>query len=53
MIIEKLKLADMCALDGAVSNLRIFKLGSLEHKIAPTKAATAKLAQILGNNVLQ
>ena len=51
MIIEKLKLADMCALDGAVSNLRIFKLGSLEHKIAPTKAATAKLAQILGNNV--
>ena len=31
--------------------IRIFKLGSLEHKIAPTKAATAKLAQILGNNV--
>lgn len=50
-IIEKLKLADMCALDGAVSNLRIFKLGSLEHKIAPTKAATAKLASILSNNV--
>jgi len=50
-VIEKLKLADMCALDGAVSNLRIFKLGSLEHKIAPTKAATAKLASILSNNV--
>lgn len=50
-IIEKLKLADMAALDGAISNIRIFKLGSLEHKIAPTKAATAKLAQILGNNV--
>jgi hypothetical protein len=50
-IIEKLKLADIAALDGAISNIRIFKLGSLEHKIAPTKAATAKLAQILGNNV--
>lgn len=50
-IIEKLKLADMCALDGAVSNLRIFKLGNLEHKIAPTKAAAAKLSSILSNNV--
>lgn len=50
-VIEKLKLADMAALDGAISNIRIFKLGSLDHKIAPTKAATAKLAQILGNNV--
>jgi hypothetical protein len=50
-ILEKLKLADMCALDGAVSNIRIFKLGSLEHKIAPTKAAASKLSAILGNNV--
>lgn len=50
-IIEKLKLADLAALDGAISNIRIFKLGSLEHKIAPTKAATSKLANILGNNV--
>lgn len=50
-VIEKLKLADMAALDGAISNIRIFKLGSLEHKIAPTKAAAAKLAAILGNNV--
>lgn len=50
-VIEKLKLADMSALDGAISNLRIFKLGSLEHKIAPTRAATAKLASILQNNV--
>ena len=50
-IIEKLKLADMSALDGAISNIRIFKLGNLEHKIAPTRAATAKLASILQNNV--
>jgi len=50
-IIEKLKLADLAALDGAISNIRIFKLGSLEHKIAPTKAAAAKLSSILQNNV--
>jgi len=50
-VIEKLKLADMSALDGAISNIRIFKLGSLEHKIAPTKAAASKLSSILQNNV--
>jgi len=50
-VLEKLKLADMCALDGAVSNIRIFKLGNLDHKIAPTKAAAAKLSAILSNNV--
>ena len=50
-IIEKLKLADLAALDGAISNIRIFKLGSLEHKIAPTAAAAGKLSAILENNV--
>ena len=50
-VLEKLKLADMAALDGAISNIRIFKLGNLEHKIAPTKAAANKLASILQNNV--
>jgi hypothetical protein len=50
-VLEKLKLADMAALDGAISNIRIFKLGNLEHKIAPTKAAASKLAAILQNNV--
>lgn len=49
--IEKLKLADLAALDGAISNIRIFKLGSLEHKIAPTTAAASKLSSILQNNV--
>jgi hypothetical protein len=49
-VIEKLKLADMAALDGAISNIRIFKLGNLEHKIAPTKAAASKLSSILQNN---
>lgn len=50
-IVEKLKLADLAALDGAISNIRIFKLGSLEHKIAPTQAAAAKLSEILQGNV--
>ena len=50
-VIEKLKLADLAALDGAISNIRIFKLGSLEHKIAPTQAAANKLSSILQNNV--
>jgi hypothetical protein len=50
-VIEKLKLADLAALDGAISNIRIFKLGSLEHKIAPTAAAASKLSNILSNNV--
>lgn len=50
-ILEKLKLADLAALDGAISNIRIFKLGSLEYKIAPTAAAASKLSNILQNNV--
>jgi hypothetical protein len=48
---EKLRLADMAALDGAISNIRIFKLGSLEHKIMPAPGAASKLARILQNNV--
>ncbi len=48
---EKLKLADRAALDGAISNIRIFKIGNLEHKIVPTDLAAAKLANILEPNV--
>tara|TARA_R110002096_G_scaffold140887_3_gene295555 strand:+ start:810 stop:2972 length:2163 start_codon:yes stop_codon:yes gene_type:complete len=51
MLLEKLKLADVAALDGAISNIRIFKLGNLDHKIAPTAAAASKLANILENHV--
>jgi hypothetical protein len=46
-LLEKLQLADMAALDGAISNIRIFKLGSLDHKIAPTRVAAARLSEIL------
>ena len=51
MMLEKMKLADLAALDGAISNIRLWKLGSLEEKILPTKAAINKLRNILASNV--
>ena len=51
ILLQKLKLADMAALDGAISNIRIFKLGSLEHKIAPNPSVVSKLASMLQANV--
>ena len=51
MLYEKLKLADQAALDGAISKIRVWKLGSLEHKLAPTAAAASALGDILGTNV--
>jgi hypothetical protein len=49
ILYEKLKLADLTALDGAIQHIRIWKLGSLEHKIVPTNAAIAKLSALLMN----
>lgn len=49
--LEKMKLADLTALDGIISHIRIWKLGSIEHKIFPTDAAIAKLSNILLNHV--
>ncbi len=51
LMLEKMKLADLAALDGAISNIRLWKLGSLEEKILPTKAAINKLRNILASNV--
>ena len=51
MMLEKLKLADLAACDGAISSVRLWTLGNLEHKILPTPAAVAKLSDILSNNV--
>lgn len=50
-IIEKMKLADMAALDGAISCIRVWKLGNIEARILPTEVAINRLAQILQNNV--
>lgn len=51
MMLEKLQLADLAALDGAISHVRLWKLGSLEHKIYPTDAAVARLADMLASAV--
>lgn len=48
--LEKMKLADMAALDGAISNIRLWTVGALEHKILPTKATLNKLRDILASN---
>jgi hypothetical protein len=50
-MLEKMKLADLAALDGAISNIRLWTLGDLEHKIAPKKAILNKLREILASNV--
>lgn len=51
ILLEKMKLADSAALDGAISHIRIWKLGSLDHKIWPTKEALEHLNNILLSNV--
>tara|TARA_R110000751_G_scaffold10972_2_gene39593 strand:- start:1578 stop:3782 length:2205 start_codon:yes stop_codon:yes gene_type:complete len=51
IMLEKMKLADVSALDGAISNIRLWSLGDLENKILPTKAAINKLRNILSSNV--
>lgn len=48
--LEKMKLADIAALDGIISQIRVWKLGSLEEKMFPTQAAITKLANQLMNN---
>ena len=48
---QRLQLADKAALDGAMNKIRVWKLGSLEHKLAPTPTASTTLAGMLGANV--
>jgi len=50
ILLEKMKLADLAALDGAISQVRIWKLGDLEKGIMPTDAAIEKLSDILLSN---
>jgi len=51
MLLEKLKLADVSALDGALRKVRVWKLGNLDAKILPSSVAVDKLSSILANNV--
>lgn len=50
IVLEKMKLADLAALDGAISQIRLWRLGDLEKGILPTDAAIQKLADILLSN---
>lgn len=51
IMLEKMKLADIAALDGAISNVRLWTIGDLDHKIIPKKAVIDKLKNILASNV--
>ena len=51
IMLEKMRLADLSALDGAISNIRLWTLGSLDHKILPTRDGVNKLRNILAGNV--
>ncbi len=51
VMLQKMRLADLSALDGAISNIRLWTMGSLEHQILPTKAGINKLRNILASNV--
>ena len=51
IMFEKLKLADKSALDGVISSVRVWTLGDMENKIAPTPAGMNRLGNILASNV--
>lgn len=51
VMLQKLKQTDLAAMDGIISHIRVWKLGSLEHNIFPADAAIQKLASILLNHV--
>lgn len=51
MMLDKIELADMSALDGVISNVRLWQLGSFEHNIYPSREALQKLRNILAKNV--
>jgi len=50
IMLEKMKLADMAALDGAISNIRLWTLGNFDYKVLPTKEGINKLRNILASN---
>ena len=50
VMLEKMKLADLAALDGAISQIRLWRIGSLDHKIIPKRDVINKLRDILASN---
>lgn len=53
IMLEQMKLADISALDGAISNIRLWTLGVIDgaNSIFPNKSVINKLRNILANNV--
>jgi hypothetical protein len=51
ILLKKMELGDKAALDGIISNVRIWQLGSLDHQLAPSPEAAARLANLLANNL--
>jgi len=47
---RKMVLADLSALDGAISQIRVWKLGNIENKIFPSAGDVQKLANMLMSN---
>lgn len=50
MFKDKMRLADISALDGVINIIRVWKLGDHTKEILPSKAAVSKLISILENN---
>ena len=48
---EKMRLADMAALDGVINVIRLWRLGKSDKQILPTRTAVNKLLGILQHNV--
>ena len=51
MFKDKMRLADMAALDGVINVIRLWRLGKSDQQIMPTPAAVDKLIGLLQNNV--
>lgn len=48
--LQKMKLADLSALDGAISNIRLWTLGDKEKGVIPNAAAINKVRNIISNS---
>lgn len=48
-LLDKMKLADNAALDGTMSQIRLWTVGSLEHKIPPSKVVIEALRNALAS----
>ena len=51
VLLEKMKLCDLSAVDGSISAIRLWTIGDIKEKIFPTRATIARLNHQLTNNV--